>query len=128
MLGEGEQQEAGWGVAGRPLCSAETGICEMPAEDSSQAVLPAHALPTTLLFWPAWGTVGLLSWRNREGEGARGVTPHSGQEAMGPQETEGTQGQVGQERGAGVRCQVRAGHPGHWEAGWAVASREGRMV
>lgn len=37
------------GGGGRLLCSAETGICEMPAEDTSQAAPPARlSLPPCL--------------------------------------------------------------------------------
>lgn len=48
--GGGEQEAgaaagAGGGGGGRLLCSAETGICEMPAEDTSQATRPAGLCP-----------------------------------------------------------------------------------
>lgn len=46
---------------GGGLCSAETGIFQMPAEDTSQAAAPGLCPP------PACGEAGLLSWTSGEG-------------------------------------------------------------
>lgn len=127
------------GGGGRLLCSAETGICEMPAEDTSQATPLAQALPTPLPFQPAWVTVGFPSQRSREGcvggvEG-RKLRSHSTEETLGVSgDWRGGWGKRGGQ-GRGARAEHhplppspgRAGHPGHREGGRAAASQPRRQ-
>lgn len=130
----------------------------MPAEDTSPAAPPAWALPTVLASPRAWGTVGLLAWRSRQGEGpkewpfvAQGALRTASQKAWCGERTSGhnTEGTLGHSEGesgpgrvlGGGGCQGRAqspsplpagvaGHPGLWGVGGggAAAGGAGGMV